>query len=468
MDQKYTVVLEIGSSRIKGAVASVGSAGEATVIAVAEEPAVNSVRYGRVQNVQEVSAVVERIVDTLSRHPALAGCRITGMFVAMGGRSLGSTSVSASLKLPDEVQITPQILDRLKHDARRMIGNNLEILDIIPRSFSVDSRRISNVVGTFGNSLSGEFTAVTCSPDNRRNIERIKLDGQPLPVKGYVVRAIAEGDLLLTASEKQLGCVLVDFGAETTTVSIYKDNALRFVSTLPMGSRNITRDIAAGLSLTEERAEVSKRRHGNAVTTRGAANSVPVEETEVSNYVQARAGEIIANITNQIQRAGFKTADLKGGMVVVGGGARLRNLTALLQRMTKMDVRTGALDNRVRISDIANQTADNIDIAAMVAAVAGMTDCDIQCVVENAPRPEPRPQNRPDSVAAGRRTPPDENDPDLLIDDDDPDDSPDDDPIDDYDTVRSTGSHQRQTDLVGRMKERMARFFGNPDGSSLD
>ena len=64
-----------------------------------------------------------------------------------------------------------------------------------------------------------------------------------LGINGFVVRQIAEGDMVITNEEKMLGCVLVDFGAETTGVSVYKSGHLQYFATLPLGSRNITLDI---------------------------------------------------------------------------------------------------------------------------------------------------------------------------------------------------------------------------------
>lgn len=78
-----------------------------------------------------------------------------------------------------------------------------------------------------------------------------------LSVNDIFVRPLVEADLVLYPEEKRQGCMLVDFGADTTTVSIYKNGVLNYLSTIPMGSRNITRDITA-LNYLEERAEELK------------------------------------------------------------------------------------------------------------------------------------------------------------------------------------------------------------------
>ena len=59
---------------------------------------------------------------------------------------------------------------------------------------------------------------------------------------------------MLTENEMRSGCALVDFGADTTTISVYKNNILRYLSVLPLGGNTITRDITS-LQMEEQDAE---------------------------------------------------------------------------------------------------------------------------------------------------------------------------------------------------------------------
>lgn len=74
----------------------------------------------------------------------------------------------------------------------------------------------------------------------------------------YIIRPTAIADLVLTPDEKELGTALVDIGAETTTVAVYKEGTLAFVCTIPMGARLITFDLTSGFNITEEAAEAMK------------------------------------------------------------------------------------------------------------------------------------------------------------------------------------------------------------------
>ena len=364
MDTKYIVALEIGSSKIKGLAAAVGELGDIRVIAIEEIRVSDCVRYGKIQNVQEVSAHVNDIIRKLENNPEIAPRKITDIFVSLGGRSLSTVMVQAQAKFPNAVEITAETIDRLKRDASFGLVTDKNNLGMLPHAFFVDNSEVKKIVGTVGTHIRAEFSTIVISPAICRNLELIKFDDHSLKLIN-VVRPIALTDLVLTASEKQLGCALVDCGAETTTITIYKDDALQSIVTLPIGSRNITRDLMAGLNMTEESAEMAKARSGSAITSDASSADI-----EVNNYISARAGEIVANILHQIELAGFRPQSLPAGIILTGGGARLRNFDRLIENQSKMPVRMAAIDSSLKFKGNNLDRNANIDILAITGYAA--------------------------------------------------------------------------------------------------
>lgn len=384
MDKRYIVALEIGSSKIKGLVGAVDDLGTINIIACEETRLNNCVRYGKIQNVQEVSARVNDIIRKLEHHPRIAPRKVTEVFIGLGGRSFATIPASAQATFPAAIQITDDHIERLKREAGFSLVSDKEALAMIPKRFFVDNIKAEKAVGTVGSRLRGEFSAVVYSAVNRRNLEMIKFDsGERQIARHYVLRPIVEAEIALSSSEKQLGVALVDFGAETTTIVVYKDDALQHIVTLPMGSRNITRDLMSGMSMTEERAELAKTTEGAAVPD---ANDTPDPvRAEINGYIQARAGEIMANVLHQLDVAGFKTADLPAGLVITGGGARLRNFARLVEQQSKMKVRPAVLEGSARFRGLDIDRSSNIDVLAIAryAADSSQTDC------LSAPAPAP-------------------------------------------------------------------------------
>ncbi len=503
MESKTIVAVEIASSKIKGGVCSVDSTGKITVLAVEEIPATNNVRHGRVQNVQEVSADINEIIRKLENNPAVAPRKVESLVLPLGGRSMCGINASATLHFPTDIAIVAETVERLKQEAIKDFVAPKNIEAILPRVFYVNNAEVVNPVGNYGQMFRGEFILIACSSENRRNLDRVKIENVSPRSITYLLRPTAVASLVLTDTERQLGCVLVDFGAETTTVSIYKAGVLTFLATLPLGSRLITRDLMAGLSLTEERAEEFKTSLGNAQPDSNRAALEP-NSIEVNNYVQARAGEIAANIVNQIVISGYKNADLPGGIILTGGGATLKNFDNVLAAQSKITVRKAVMPPIIDFRSNFDRTPENIDIVALLAEAAAdpnSRECLSEPVVPRQPEVretvvdteadderdtyrEPQRAAYTDSYRRQqpRRQAPDENDDDLL--DDDPDmpaekpaaryqeperrsesrrgdDIFDDDPTEE-DSYPGEGGIVEAKSRIEKIKMGIARFFGMP------
>ncbi len=378
MSERYIVAIEIGSSKIRGAIAVADDAGMVDVIAAEEEKLIDLVRYGCIQNV-DVSKSIDHICERLENYSRLSQATITGTYVSIGGKSLSSKIVEVSTELPSEMEITSQLIDDLKNKAKAMIDDSRDVVDVVPIKFSVDNKTQVAPVGSYGQSVSARMAVISCQAQIKRMLRRVLTERSKLDINGYIVRPLAEASMVLTDNERQLGCMFVDFGAETTTVSIYKSGTLCYLVTLPMGSRNITRDLTS-LNYTEDRADEIKRSSGNAMPPEGVRrNSADgIDYTKINNYVHARAAEIVQNILAQIEYAGLKSTDLPSGIVIVGGGAKLRGFNELLGKQSKMTVRVGSVGGPVRVSDGAIHVSDNIDVIATLLAASKLPDA--ECV----------------------------------------------------------------------------------------
>lgn len=371
-DQRFIVAFEIGSSKIKGAVGAVDQTGTLSVLAIEEEPLVDAVRYGCIRKVQEVSDRIQSVTRKLDNYAAVSPGHICGAYVSLGGQSLMSTSTNIEKKFAEDTEITDALIKQLKEQARAAGIPDRDIVAVLTRDFTVDTLPQKNPVGFFCHEFKAGVTMLSCRPQLKSNLNRVFSERLPLNINGYIIRPLATASIVLTEDEKHLGCMLVDFGAETTTVAIYKNGGLRYLATIPMGSRNITRDLTA-LNCLEKRAEEIKKVIGNVNPQQQfdtPATFEGLDNTEINNYIQARAGEIITNIIEQPVYAGLKPEDLPAGIVIVGGGAKLRGFIDLLTSHSKMKVRRGNPTGAIRISDQRLSATDNIDVISLLAIAA--------------------------------------------------------------------------------------------------
>lgn len=386
---KYIIALEIGSSKVKGAVGVIDQTGTLAIQAIEEEPLLDQMHYGLIRNVAGVSSSTLRIIRKLENR--ISPRKIESVYVAIGGRSFCSMPREAEQHLGAPVEISREMIEQLKQQVLATFSiTDKEILKVVPREFIVDRVRAEHPIGTLGSHIRMMANVITCRKEIKRNLEISINDKLGLKINDFIVRQIAEADFVLTPDEKRLGCMLVDFGAETTTVSIYKHGRMQYMATLPLGSRNITRDLTH-LHQTEEQAEEMKKRHGNALRVQHDQNSTDgVDLSEMNHYVASRAGEIIANIIQQIKLAGLTANELPSGIIIVGKGAKLNGFNQRLSEESKLKVRSGSVTNGiVRISDSRISSSDSVDIISTLYAVSRMDP--VECLTQLEPEPEPEP-----------------------------------------------------------------------------
>ena len=220
MEPTYIAAIEIGSSHIRAAVGRVDETGTLSVLGVEEECAIDAVRYGAVQNVEEVSNRISKLKLKLENHQTIHPRKIKAVYVALGGRSTMGASATVERAYNEETEITADVLRQLNDEARAQAFSDRTVVQVLPRQFIVDNMDIANPRGTFGRDIHAEFNLITCKPMVQKNLVRAISDRQQLAIKGILVRQTALAALVLSSDEKKLGCMLVDFGAETTTVSI--------------------------------------------------------------------------------------------------------------------------------------------------------------------------------------------------------------------------------------------------------
>ena len=366
MEEKLIIALEIGSSKIKGATGSVGPDGALNVKAVEEEPISDIVRYGCIRNIVETAQAVRNVISRLEQREAPN--KLEGVYLSIGGRSLTAQSVDIEKHLPTESIITEEIIRDITREAIEYPLIDRTVVDVTPRELLIDNISMPKPVGALGSHILARLNIVHCRPQLLRNLTVVIEERLGLKIMDTFVRPLAIADLVLLNEEKRLGCMLVDFGAETTTVAIYRNGVLQHLAVLPMGSRNITRDITA-LNYLEEEAEELKCQRGSALPTHESKPGQP-DFVAINNYASARAGEIIVNIAEQVKYAGLTPEKLAKGIVIVGRGARLNDFNRRLEQLTGMTVRTGAPGNRIRILDGRIQASDSVDVIAILNKAA--------------------------------------------------------------------------------------------------
>ena len=336
----FIIAIEIGSSNVTGVAAKKLPDGTISVQAVHREPSSSFVRRGMIYNmtrsVQTINSIKERLEERIKRN-------ITQVYVGFGGQSIYSVFNKVNRAFGSETQVTKQVLEELWNENLRMDIGTKTILDTVPQEFLAGKEHTLLPEGNIADRIEGRYLNIVARSSLRTNVENC-FNEAGIPVAGYKLTAVSEANSILTDSEKRSGSVLVDFGADTTTVVVFKDNLLRFISVIPLGSDNITKDLVS-LQLEKEEAESLKINQGSAeldITTQEEANYIikklpngnDLTRKKFGETIEARTKEILINVKQQIEDSGLDMGSLIGGAVLTGGGSNLKNLATVFAHET--------------------------------------------------------------------------------------------------------------------------------------
>lgn len=344
MTKDFVVAIELGSSQMTGIAGKKNSDGSINVLALSQQDSSAFIRKGYVYNIDKTSLAISDILRDLSNQ---LKSEITKVYVGIGGQSIRSVRKVISRDLPEATKITSNMLFDIMDTNRMTQYPEQEILDVVVQEYKVDNQLELEPVGIPCSHFEGTFLNIVYRCSFYQTLANC-FASTGILVEDFLLSPVALADAVLTDTEKRLGCVLIDLGAETTTVAVYYRNILRHLAVIPLGGKNITNDIAS-LQMDENDAEQMKLTYGKAYTEVSDIDlnkkyhidaDRSIDEKLFVEIVEARIEEIIQNVISQIPQE--LEGRLVGGYILTGGGSNLKNIEQAFVNFTH--------SNKIRIA----------------------------------------------------------------------------------------------------------------------
>ena len=382
-DKDFVVAVELGSSKISG-IAGKKKDGTMQILAYAEEKTAGCVKRGVVYNIEKTYQSINTIISKLE---AVLKTKITRAYVGLGGQSVRSYKCMIRRNLLTQSYITNEAIDAIRQESYEIPFNDYEVLENYPQEYVVDSSVIADPVGVMGTNIEGEFLDVIAKNNLRANIDTVFANAGVDIVEG-LISPLQLANNVLTDAEKRSGCALVDLGADTTTLVVYKNNIVRYLVTIPLGCNNINKDLST-LPIDDAETEDVKLKYGDACQEfESSEESEPqyyttsdgrqIDVATIRNVIEARMGEIIANVSNQIVNSDY-SGKLLAGLVITGGGSSMKNIVKAFTKSTKIDkVRIATKVNQmvVKTSNASNISLESAGTTTIVSLLlAGTVPC---------------------------------------------------------------------------------------------
>lgn len=360
--------LDIGSNSVRMVVGQLmekeNGNPELQILGAAEVPS-EGVQKGAVSSIEDVVSSISACLERVER---MVGVPIDSVWVGISGLhilSQSSKGVVAVSKANSE--ISEEDVSRAVEAARSIATPlNYDVLHVLPKHFTVDGQTgIKDPTSMTGVRLEVDTQIILGSSSQIKNLTKAVYRAG-LDIEDLVLFIIATAEVVVTKRQKELGVMVVNLGGSTTGMAVFEEGELIHTTIIPLGSQNITNDIAMGLRIPpEDMAERVKIEYGDCnpdlaskkddidLFDVGAPDHQIIKKKFLSEIVSARVEEILQKVDaelRKIQRSGL----LPAGVVFTGAGAKIPGLVDLAKKVLRLPANLGYPLNVVSVTDKVN------------------------------------------------------------------------------------------------------------------
>lgn len=353
---RIIAAIEMGSSKIATLIAQVSvdpvSADTSVNIVGAASSTSKGIKKGQIVDIEEA---VEAIIASVEAAERMAGYNLESAYIAVSGAHIHSQNSHGVVAISDpNGEISQSDVDRVIEAASAVsLPVSREVIHVLPREFLVDGESgVRDAVGMSGIRLEVDTHLVSAGSAAIKNIQKA-LAEVGVQIEDLVFSGIASAEGTVSPTEKELGCVLIDIGAGTTSITAFVDGAIAYSGVIPVGAKNVTNDLAIGLRVSLDTAEKiklalsSKKRKDDEETDEMDLVALGVTEikkiskkTLLEGIIRPRLNEIFTMVRIELEKEGILSR-IPSGAIITGGGAETAGVIDSAKRMMSLPVRIG-------------------------------------------------------------------------------------------------------------------------------
>ncbi|MDR1333309.1 MAG: cell division protein FtsA [Holosporales bacterium] len=292
----------------------------------------------------DMDELEEAIISTILSAGKEAKKSIKSVFVALPSWALSSHCATTSINIRNLPVDDIHVRSLANFDTSQYVSDHSEVIQIFPVSYSVDEiHDVVDPIGMVGSKLSAEFHLIAAQSSIIKNITYC-LNQNNISVSGFTSSTYASALSVALDNEILSGVTLIDIGGSTTSVACIYEGTLLYLGLIPVGSQNITNDIATVLRTTKSNAERLKILYGvsigvtideepilvSRVDEYGDETMQTISKGTLDSIVSSRLDEILDLAQRHILECGADKL-LYQRVIITGGGSRLSGLSEFIK-----------------------------------------------------------------------------------------------------------------------------------------
>ncbi|GIX41013.1 MAG: cell division protein FtsA [Leptospiraceae bacterium] len=341
--------VDIGTSITKVIIANIYNS-EIEIIGIGTAET-HGIRSAEIINMESVSRSIQNAIREAEK---MCAVQVNSVYVNISGINIkGENSTGIYVVSNEDRIITSEDVERVVENATNInIPSEYQIIHVLSREYIVDKKnRVPDPIGMTGFRLEANVHIVTAPKLQIKNIYKVFYK-MGLEVNDVILNSIASSEAVLKEEEKNLGCIMIDFGYAMTDVIIYVDGGVFHTLSIPLGSFHLTSDLEYAFKIPFEIAEFVKKRDGIA-TIEDVDPTVKIEIPstienprrlvhlkDIALVLEARLEEIFEIVLKIIKKK-IDPGLLSSGIILTGGGSLLQGIERVAERIFSLPVRLG-------------------------------------------------------------------------------------------------------------------------------
>lgn len=289
-------------------------------------------RRGMLADLSQVKLALAKLTETAEKH---FDSDIANVTVGIAGSHLKSRIVTAACAVEGGV-VTNRDLQRLVEQVEaENQSETRELLHVVPVGYRVDQRdAVDHPIGFNAKVIAGDFFLIDADKFYLKDIVEV-CNASGLQVARLYSEPFASASVTIPDSFKQMGVVICDIGGGTTDGLIFRAGRPAHSFTVNVAGKLMTSDLAIGLNIALEDAEMIKIRYG--IKPRDGdvvdvfdvnARRKVVTPSHALPILIPRVHELCALIAREIQP---HRGAIGAGLVLTGGAAGVKGICEYFQ-----------------------------------------------------------------------------------------------------------------------------------------
>ncbi len=340
------VVVHLSATAVYVVIGSIVSEKDIRIMGVGQVKS-NDFYQGQIKHRERLQGAIKQAIQEAED---TANCRVHSVWLTLSTPELSSKNSIGQVTVEDGTVTAKDMVQALSNAKSKDLPADYYLMHCCQQGIYVDEQDtvVDDAMEMLAKDITVMYHMMMLPVVSRQNIQKL-LQSCDVGVDHVVFDAITSAEYSLINEERQQGVCLIDIGASTTSICVYKENKLIFTHCVPSGSHAVTMDISADFGISMIEAEKLKKSHGTVdvpsidpsvfflYKTQGAADALNVHTYSLAQIIEARYVQIFTEIVRQLHEADLLHY-IDRGFVLTGGGSAIKGMVPFAKKLLKMPV----------------------------------------------------------------------------------------------------------------------------------